>query len=233
MTPAGSRTGNGEPLVSKPEPDVPVFTRYWRHNPGAGPSGGLPVTLLLEGDLADANNEILLTVANNLTKESIQGAALILVPEGWNIAPVQVDYDLKPGEFIERKIVVLRQTADTKGAAISARTSYNGMTYEDTLTIGDTLGMTVERSGDEIVALVKNSSSLPARGHVELVLPPLDDPDLTGDQPAMVSPQRQPVSVAPYDEQRLVFHIQTDPAPPWLVLKLAATGEVRYVRVPE
>ncbi len=232
MTPSGDRTGNGSPLVSQPETDIPVFTRYWRHNPGAGPPDGLPLTLLLEGDLTDANGQVILTLANNLAKESIQGAALILVPEGWNIAPVQVGYDLKPGEFIERKIVVLRQTTETKGAAISARTTYNGTTYEDTLTIGDTLELAVERSGNEIVALVKNTSSLLAQGHIELALPPLNDPNLTGNR-ATVTPQQQPVTVSPYSQQRLIFHIHTDPAPPWLTLKLAATGQVRYVRVPE
>jgi hypothetical protein len=182
--------------------------------------------------LANADNELVLTVANNLDRETIRGTAQILAPQGWHIAPVQVGYDLQPGEFIERKIVVLRQETDTRGAAIAARTTYNGLTYEDMLTIDDAVSLTAQRAGNEIVATVRNSLSLPAQGSVELAIPPIDDPNLMGDRPTVL-PARQPVSVGPYDEERLVFRIRSDPAPAWFVLKLAATGETHYIRLPD
>ncbi|MCP4642111.1 MAG: hypothetical protein GY851_16830, partial [bacterium] len=218
-------------LDALPDAPRPLFTRYWQNNEGAPPMGYRSLTLLLDGDLSKASSSIRVTLANNDTQDRAAGTVTLTGPQSWSIAPMQFDYALAPGERLERQVVVLSHGGPGEDGIV-AQTRLGGRTYMDVLTQRvPAIGVTVERSGAEVVATVANKSSLPAAGWVDLIAPPIAWPNPSGGDPG-VRPHRQTVAVAAYDEQRLVFRVPTDPAPPWLTLKLAANGEVQYMPVP-
>ncbi|MBN2311072.1 MAG: hypothetical protein JXR94_19000, partial [Candidatus Hydrogenedentes bacterium] len=201
---------------------------------GLRPDG---VTLLLDGDLSKDDPSATVTIANNSARHAIQGQVLLTGPQGWNIAPIQFDYQLGPGEFEERRIVVLRQGEPSGAAGIVAQTTQDGQTYMDTLIMSalavGTPAITVaaERSGNEVVALVKNGAPIPAQGYLDLIAPPACWPELAPNPAPAVYPRRASVAVAPFSEQRIVFRVIGNAPAPWLVAKLAANGNLLYARV--
>lgn len=216
------------------DPYGPVFTRYWRHNRGAAPLGFQPLTLLLEGRLDDDTGAIDLVVANNLSDDAIQGEAFLTATSGWKIGPKQFAYSLGAGEFVKHEVVVLREEASAATGGIVARTEFAGRTYQDILGVDeDPIGLDVTRSGDEVRVTVTNRGGLPAEGFVDLIVPPAHWPEF-GPRPAAVAyPRRAAVFVAPFESQFILFRSSGDHPGFWMVVKLAANGQVRYVRGPE
>lgn len=79
-------------LVPAVEPVQPVFTRYWMHNKGPAPLGGLPVTVHLSASGPSAR----LTVSTST--EAASGEVTLDVPPGLTVSPAgPYRYDLEAG----------------------------------------------------------------------------------------------------------------------------------------
>ncbi len=205
------------------------YTRYWRHNAGAAPPGFMPLTLKLSGDLKSETGAIDVVVANNRTDKRASGVVYLEGSAGWRLSPAQFEYDLAPREFLRRQAVVLYQQAGEAKGGVVARTDHDGRAYRDLITLDKSpLDLIALRDEDEIRVTVKNAGALPAEGQLELIVSPRywGEPGLGGE--TIITPRAAALTVAPYNEQTLVFRSEGPPENPWIVAKLAANGLVEY-----
>ncbi|MEU8566966.1 NEW3 domain-containing protein [Streptomyces pathocidini] len=115
---AGELLGQGE------EEAQPLFSRYWLHNVGAAPLGGLPVTVvaspgLLHTRVGWAGNADALRVAVTVASGSGQDGAKahgrldVRVPEGWGCDRKSAAFQLTPGGH-QRYEMALTPAADAE-----------------------------------------------------------------------------------------------------------------------
>ncbi len=96
------------PITAAPAPAGPAYAKYWLHNTGPAPTGNLPVTVHLDPPAAAAAGPVAVTVtvASDLTGEDAAGAVSLDVPPGWRAVPGAFPYELAPGAFTRREVVV-------------------------------------------------------------------------------------------------------------------------------
>nr|MCW1958162.1 NEW3 domain-containing protein [Mycobacterium sp.] len=79
--------GTGQQLAPDAEPAQPLYARYWLHNRGPAPLGGLPAVAHLHPETVTARPgdtvRLRLTVASDCSDASIAGAVRIRHPRGW------------------------------------------------------------------------------------------------------------------------------------------------------
>ena len=113
---AGSHRGpSGAELAPEAEAAQPLYARYWLHNRGPAPLGGLPaVAHLHPHDLtATPGTELALrlTVASDRTDGPLRGSVRLVGPQRWAAAPQQLPFELPPGGHASRE-VLMRVPAD-------------------------------------------------------------------------------------------------------------------------
>lgn len=100
-------------LAPDSEPAQPLYARYWLHNRGPAPLGGLPVIGHLHpqqvsvdpgADLREVS--LRLTVASDCTDLSLAGTVAVLCPDGWSVAPVELPFTLDAGGHLETDVVL-------------------------------------------------------------------------------------------------------------------------------
>ena len=78
-------------LAPEVEAAQPLYARYWLHNRGPAPLGGLPAVAHLhpQATVAEPNGEVLLrlTAASNCTDSLLHGTVRLVCPEGWTASP--------------------------------------------------------------------------------------------------------------------------------------------------
>jgi hypothetical protein len=185
--------------------------------------------VVLSGPLSDKDAVADLVVANNQTDTPIRGTVTLNASSGWNVAPAQLEYDLKSGEVILQQITILRDANAEQNGGVIARTEFEGRSYWDILEQGEApLSLEVSRSRNEVRAIVKNGGSLPAIGYLDIVAPDEFEGEHGAGIPVNLVPRRVAVSVAPFEEQRAVFQITSSVPPRWMALRLAVNGHVLY-----
>ncbi|WP_102141868.1 NEW3 domain-containing protein [Mycobacterium hubeiense] len=97
-------------LAPDAEAAQPLYARYWLHNRGPAPLGGLPAVAHLEPQYADSepNSEVLLrlTAASDCTDAALHGRVRLVCPDGWTIEPDKLPFVLPPGEYLETDLAV-------------------------------------------------------------------------------------------------------------------------------
>jgi alpha-mannosidase len=103
-------------LAPDAEPAQPLYARYWLHNRGPAPLGGLPaVAHLHPHQLAvdpDASVQLQLTAVSDVTDMPLHGKVRLIAPPGWTVAMDELSFVLPPGDFLE-SIVDLTMPPDT------------------------------------------------------------------------------------------------------------------------
>lgn len=88
----------------------PLYARYWLHNRGPAPLGGLPAVAHLHPQRVSAagGDEVVLrlTVASDCTDAPLTGRVALRCAPGWTAAPVELPFTLQPGEFRETDVRV-------------------------------------------------------------------------------------------------------------------------------
>lgn len=95
-----------------PEAEVaqPLYARYWLHNRGPAPMGGLPAVAHLHpyqlSAAAGAESMLRLTVASDCTDATLGGMIELVYPRGWSVAPDEMPFTLGAGEHLETDVML-------------------------------------------------------------------------------------------------------------------------------
>jgi alpha-mannosidase len=88
----------------------PLYARYWLHNRGPAPLGGLPAVAHLDPHqlTAAAGSEatLRLTLASDSTDAPLPGTVSLICPPGWSVSPASLPFTLPAGEHLEADVVV-------------------------------------------------------------------------------------------------------------------------------
>lgn len=95
-------------LISEAEAVQPIYSRYWLHNRGPAPLGGLPAVAHLHPHRARAEPDtavrLRLTAASDCTDATIRGRLRLLCPPQWSADPDEVTFVLPPGEYLDAEV---------------------------------------------------------------------------------------------------------------------------------
>jgi alpha-mannosidase len=97
-------------LAPQAENCQPLYARYWLHNRGPAPLGGLPAVAHLHPHrvtaAAGADVVLRLTAANDSTDAALAGTIALVYPHGWSACPAELPFTLRPGEYLDTDVVV-------------------------------------------------------------------------------------------------------------------------------
>ncbi len=100
----------GAALAPQAEPCQPLYARYWLHNRGPAPLGGLPAVAHLHPHrliaAAGADVVLRLTVASDSCDAPLSGAVTLVCPHGWSASPAELPFTLRPGEHLEADVAL-------------------------------------------------------------------------------------------------------------------------------
>ncbi|KAA0098754.1 alpha-mannosidase [Mycolicibacterium sp. P1-18] len=98
------------------EPAQPLYARYWLHNRGPAPLGGLPAVAHLHPHQlavdADEPVRLQLTAVSDVTDVPLHGKVRLVPAPGWTVEMGELPFVLPPGEFLE-SVVDLTMPAGT------------------------------------------------------------------------------------------------------------------------
>jgi len=109
-------TVDGGSLGAEAEPVQPLFAKYWLHNRGPAPLGGLPVAV----HATPSDGGLTVTVASDATDVDLHGFVRVAAPEGWTVEPSEVPFGLPPGGHVVTEVKV---TADAEPGRYPVRVS--------------------------------------------------------------------------------------------------------------
>ncbi|MGH3558382.1 MAG: NEW3 domain-containing protein, partial [Mycobacterium sp.] len=97
-------------LAPRVESAQPLYARYWLHNRGPAPLGGLPAVAHLHPHrvtaAAGADVVLRLTAASDSSDAPLAGTVALVCPCGWSACPAELPFTLRPGEYLEADVVV-------------------------------------------------------------------------------------------------------------------------------
>jgi alpha-mannosidase len=97
-------------LAPKAEAAQPLYARYWLHNRGPAPLGGLPAVAHLHPQRVTATpgSEVTLrlTAASDCTDAALHGAVTLVCPNAWSATPAELPLTLCGGDHREADVVV-------------------------------------------------------------------------------------------------------------------------------
>ncbi len=115
VAPRGGHTGS---LGPEAEAAQPLFARYWLHNRGPAPLGGLPAVAHLHPHrLITESGEVVLrlSLASDCTDATLSGTVQLLAPPGWTVTPDVLDFDVAPGAHRQAALTVRMPRAVAPG----------------------------------------------------------------------------------------------------------------------
>ncbi|MCV7028606.1 NEW3 domain-containing protein [Mycobacterium sherrisii] len=104
-------------LGPEAEAAQPLYARYWLHNRGPAPLGGLPAVAHLHPQRTTVSPggvaTLRLTVASDCTDAKLTGTVVLVSPDGWSTTPAELPLTLQPGTH-RKAVVSLAIPADTE-----------------------------------------------------------------------------------------------------------------------
>ncbi|HEX5253811.1 MAG TPA: NEW3 domain-containing protein [Mycobacterium sp.] len=106
-----TRAATGAPgLAPHAEAAQPLYARYWLHNRGPAPLGGLPAVAHLHPPQmtaeAGGQSALRLTAASDSTDATLHGAVTLRCPDGWTATPAELPFTLPSGDYLHTDVVV-------------------------------------------------------------------------------------------------------------------------------
>lgn len=109
----------GAPLGPDAEPAQPLYSRYWLHNRGPAPLGGLPAVAHLHPHRLDLDHagpvSLRLTVASDATDAAVHGRVRVVAPPGWTAGGEDLPFVLPAGEHLESAVELTMPAAAAPG----------------------------------------------------------------------------------------------------------------------
>ncbi|HEU0191215.1 MAG TPA: NEW3 domain-containing protein [Mycobacterium sp.] len=111
MKQVGTGIGTGETgIAPDSEAAQPLYARYWLHNRGPAPLGGLPAAPALHPHRVaaepDARLALRLTVASDSIDATLTGALTLECPDDWSVEPGKLPVRLAAGEYLGADLTV-------------------------------------------------------------------------------------------------------------------------------
>ena len=107
-------------LAPDSETAQPLYARYWLHNRGPAPLGGLPAVAHVHPHqltaAAGSDVTLRLTVASDSSDASLSGTVTVVCPPGWSASPAALPFTLAAGEHLEADVVVKSPAGAKRGA---------------------------------------------------------------------------------------------------------------------
>ena len=101
---------DGAALAPEAENAQPLYARYWLHNRGPAPLGGLPAVAHLHPEAVTAEGgdqvRLRLTAASDCSDAMLAGQVRLRGPRGWAVHPDVLPFELPAGDHREAEIVV-------------------------------------------------------------------------------------------------------------------------------
>ncbi len=95
-------------LAPDAEAAQPLYARYWLHNRGPAPLGGLPAVAHLHPHhlVAEPDSVVLLrlTAASDCSDAALHGRVRLVCPDGWTANPDGLSFVLPPGQYLETDV---------------------------------------------------------------------------------------------------------------------------------
>jgi alpha-mannosidase len=102
-------------VAPQAEAAQPLYARYWLHNRGPAPLGGLPAVAHLhpQSATAEPGDEVVLrlTAVSDCTDVTLSGVVTVVHPDGWKAEPAEKLFTLRAGEHgeIAVKLMIPRE----------------------------------------------------------------------------------------------------------------------------
>ena len=97
-------------LAPQAETAQPLYARYWLHNRGPAPLGGLPAVAHLhpQSVTAEPGGEVVLrlTAASDCSDATLGGTVAVVCPDGWAAKPVELPFTLCAAEHLEADVAL-------------------------------------------------------------------------------------------------------------------------------
>jgi alpha-mannosidase len=93
-------TVDGGALGPEAEPVQPLYAKYWLHNRGPAPLGGLPLAVHVDPAT------MTVSVASDATDVDLHGFVRLVLPDGWQAEPAELPFGLPPGGHLVSEITV-------------------------------------------------------------------------------------------------------------------------------
>jgi alpha-mannosidase len=234
-------TVDGGALGPEAEPAQPLYAKYWLHNRGPAPLGGLP--LAVHAEITPAG--LTVSVASDATDVDLHGFVRLALPEGWRAEPAELPFGLPPGGHLTSEITVTAP-ADASGRyPVRVRAELAGdvpaswrQVVEDVaiLTVGTTAENLVRLSADpEPVRLARGESgrlavrvASAASGPIALeaaLVSPWGTWEFAG-------PRAVGAELPAHGEVELAFDVRVPrwatPGSWWALIRVAGAGRVLY-----
>ena len=107
------------PLAPEAEIAQPLYARYWLHNRGPAPLGGLPAVAHLHPQQVTAEPgrtvALRLTAASDCSDADLHGAVVVACPDGWSATPAELPFTLGSGEHREADVMLAIPAATEPG----------------------------------------------------------------------------------------------------------------------
>lgn len=101
---------SGIELGPHAEPAQPLYARYWLHNRGPAPLGGLPAVAYLHPQrvITEPGGQVMvrLTAVSDCSDSALGGMITVAYPDGWSAKPATLPFTLGCGEYLETDVVV-------------------------------------------------------------------------------------------------------------------------------
>jgi alpha-mannosidase len=101
---------DGATLGPEAENAQPLYARYWLHNRGPAPLGGLPAVAHLHPETVTAEPgervRLRMTAASDCSDSTVVGEVRLRGPRGWTVDPGVLSFELPTGHHREAEIVV-------------------------------------------------------------------------------------------------------------------------------
>ncbi len=101
---------DNETLAPEAETAQPLYARYWLHNRGPAPLGGLPAVAHLHPHRLRAEPgapvRLRLTAASDCTDAAVHGRVRVICPPGWSVETEELPFVLPPGDYLDTEISV-------------------------------------------------------------------------------------------------------------------------------
>jgi alpha-mannosidase len=158
------RVLDGDLVTLAPDAEVaqPLYARYWLHDRGPAPLGGLPVVAHLHPHAVvgepGAPMLVQLTVASDCSDSVLHGRVRLLAPPEWTAEPDELPFMLPPGEHLETTVALTMPTSADAGVypvrAELAVTGNGSIPASWRQVVEDVCLVTVGQSTDQVLCLV-------------------------------------------------------------------------------